>query len=113
MTARLTGSSVVIRPFAWGDWPTLWAVRLAQLAELGVILDPGRTRPAVVRFRGIGMLAPALPTNWKYPYLPSQAGDYTVPIDHSYYGLFWQDQWKISPKLTLNYGLRWDYEHGL
>lgn len=60
-----------------------------------------------------GMLAPALPTDWKYPYLPSQAGDYTVPIDHSYYGLFWQDQWKISPKLTFNYGLRWDYEHGL
>jgi hypothetical protein len=60
-----------------------------------------------------GMLAPALPTNWKYAYLPSQVADYTVPIDHSYYGLFWQDQWKISPKLTFNYGLRWDYEHGL
>src|SRR5712692_23005 len=40
MTTRLTGSSVVIRPFAWNDWPVLWAVRLAQLAELGVILDP-------------------------------------------------------------------------
>jgi GNAT superfamily N-acetyltransferase len=39
MTARLTGSSVVIRPFAWDDWPALWAVRLAQLAELGVLLD--------------------------------------------------------------------------
>jgi TonB dependent receptor-like, beta-barrel len=60
-----------------------------------------------------GMFAPALPTNWKYPYLPSQVTDYTVTIDHSYYGLFWQDQWKVSSKLTINYGLRWDYEQGL
>ncbi len=60
-----------------------------------------------------GMLAPALPTNWKYAYLPSQTADYTVPMDHSYYGLFWQDLWKLSPKLTFNYGLRWELEHGL
>lgn len=60
-----------------------------------------------------GMLAPALPTDWRYAFLPSQVTDYTVPIDHSYHGMFWQDQWKISAKLTINYGLRWDYERGL
>jgi hypothetical protein len=27
--------------------------------------------------------------------------------------VFAQDQWKLTPKLTVNYGLRWDYETGL
>src|SRR5262249_8015226 len=30
-----------------------------------------------------------------------------------YIGFFAQDQWRVTPKLTLNYGLRWDYETGL
>ena len=29
---------------------------------------------------------------------------------HLYYGAFFQDDWRISRKLTLNLGLRWDYE---
>lgn len=32
--------SPLIRPFAEDDWAALWAVRLAQLAEQGVVLDP-------------------------------------------------------------------------
>ncbi len=27
-----------------------------------------------------------------------------------YYGLFLQDAWKVTPKLTVNWGIRWDYE---
>ena len=27
-----------------------------------------------------------------------------------FYGLFVQDAWKVTPKLTVNAGLRWDYE---
>jgi hypothetical protein len=51
-----------------------------------------------------GSLPPAIPTTWANAY---------VYLNHSYTGFFMQDQWKIHPKLTLNYGLRWDFESGL
>ena len=31
-------------------------------------------------------------------------------IDHNTYGFFGQDEWKTGPKLTLTYGLRYDFE---
>ena len=40
MTAASTDSHIVIKPFAWDDWPALWAIRLAQLTEHGILLDP-------------------------------------------------------------------------
>ncbi|MCL4844705.1 MAG: TonB-dependent receptor, partial [Bryobacteraceae bacterium] len=29
---------------------------------------------------------------------------------HHYYSLFFNDDWKVTPRLTLNLGVRWDYE---
>jgi len=60
-----------------------------------------------------GTSPPPIPTNWENAYLPSLTEDFNVHLNHSYYGLFVQDQWKITPKLTFNYGLRWDFEAGL
>jgi outer membrane receptor protein involved in Fe transport len=55
-----------------------------------------------------------LPTNgWPYAYLPEQEPNFSVHLNHNYYGFFIQDQWKVTPKLTMNYGLRYDFESGL
>jgi hypothetical protein len=52
-------------------------------------------------------------TNWQAAYPASATPSYFSDINHSYYGFFVQDQWRITPKLTFNYGLRWDLEKGL
>jgi outer membrane receptor protein involved in Fe transport len=57
--------------------------------------------------------SPSVPTTWQNAFLPSQAQNFFVNVNHSYYGLFAQDQWKLTQKLTLNYGLRYDWEAGL
>jgi len=58
-----------------------------------------------------GSLPPAIPTNWANAYVEPQ--DFYVNLHHQYFGGFVQDQWRLTPKLTLNYGLRWDFESGL
>ena len=36
-----------------------------------------------------------------------------VPLPHSMWGVWLGDTWRVSPKLTVNYGLRWDFDHGV
>src|SRR5262245_12201509 len=55
-----------------------------------------------------------LPTNGRpYAYLPEHEKNFSVNLNHGYYGFFFQDQWKITPQLTFNYGVRYDFESGL
>jgi outer membrane receptor for ferrienterochelin and colicin len=60
-----------------------------------------------------GFEPPPIPTNWQNAYLPSQAVNFSETLDHAYYGFFAQDQWRVTPKLTINYGVRYDFESGL
>jgi Carboxypeptidase regulatory-like domain/TonB dependent receptor len=57
--------------------------------------------------------SPPVPTTWQNAYLPSEASNFFVHLNHGYYGFFAQDQWRVTPKLALNYGLRYDFESGL
>ena len=54
-----------------------------------------------------------LPLTWDKAYLDNETPNYFSDRTHGYIGLFVQDQWRVTSKFTLNYGLRWDYETGL
>ena len=71
----------------------------------GAPIGPGPFDPSVA--------SPSVPTTWDNAFLPSQAQNFFVNLNHSYFGFFGQDQWRVTQKLTLNYGLRYDFETGL
>ncbi len=37
-------------------------------------------------------------------------GDPTLSVDNREYGIYGQDNWAVNPRLSVNFGLRWDYE---
>jgi outer membrane receptor protein involved in Fe transport len=80
-------------------------------AGIALPTDPNfTTGPSLV----IGGNPLALNTStWANAYPPSLSPGYDRKINHGYWGLFVQDQWRITRKLTLNIGVRWDYESGL
>jgi len=52
-------------------------------------------------------------SGWPNAFPTNMYGNYQFKMDHGYWGFFGQDQWRATQKLTLNYGLRWDFESGL
>jgi outer membrane receptor protein involved in Fe transport len=52
-------------------------------------------------------------SGWPNAFPTDQYSNYAYNLNHAYWGFFAQDQWRITPKFTLNYGLRWDFETGL
>ena len=41
------------------------------------------------------------------------SGEPFYALGTALYGVFVQDQWRAAPRLTLNLGVRWDYEDGI
>ena len=79
----------------------------------GVPLPTSPTACAPACTPTVTSLNPLNTATWANAYPPSLFPGYGHEINHSYIGPFAQDQWRITPKLTLNIGLRWDYESGL
>lgn len=52
-------------------------------------------------------------SGWPSAFPTNMYNNYAYKLNHGYWGFYAQDQWRITPKLTLNYGLRWDFESGL
>ncbi|MGD0792249.1 MAG: TonB-dependent receptor [Terriglobales bacterium] len=52
-------------------------------------------------------------SGWPNAFPTNLYGNYGYSLNHAYWGFFGQDQWRVTPKLTFNYGLRWDFETGL
>jgi outer membrane receptor protein involved in Fe transport len=52
--------------------------------------------------------------NWRFPFQARIGfGDPTLEFSNTQYGIYLQDDWAILPNLTLNLGLRWDYESNM
>jgi outer membrane receptor protein involved in Fe transport len=79
-----------------------WEAPVGSVAPGGPGLNPGQLPTP-----------PPIPTDWKNAYLPSEAPNFSETLDHNYYGLFAQDQWRLRHDLTMNYGVRYDVESGL
>jgi hypothetical protein len=76
----------------------------------------GIALPRSPSFTGGPTLNAANPVNtatWANAYAPSLSSQYAWTINHGYWGLYGEDQWRVTPKFTFNYGLRWDFESGL
>jgi hypothetical protein len=52
-------------------------------------------------------------STWANAFPPSLASNYTKTLNHGYWGGFVQDRWRVNSKLTVNYGVRWDFESGI
>jgi hypothetical protein len=55
-----------------------------------------------------GLIDPATGSPFTYTQLSVGFGEPVLTYAVTYFGLYMQDQWRVRPNLTLNYGLRWE-----
>jgi Carboxypeptidase regulatory-like domain/TonB dependent receptor len=52
-------------------------------------------------------------SGWPNAFPTNMYSNFAYTLNHGYWGFFAQDQWRLTPKLSVNYGMRWDFETGL
>jgi outer membrane receptor protein involved in Fe transport len=98
--APAPGPACSLPPFFGGAGAAFYGVALARTDYVDGQFPLNNARPLDV-------------TTWSDAFDPGLRESYQYKLDHGYQGFFAQDQWKLAPKLTVNYGLRYDFETGL
>jgi hypothetical protein len=111
-----TESFPLFYPFE-ADYASLGAFLGTDGAVAGCPTAPACPDPFVIffeRFQAPSFLEPTLP-NFTQVYqggaIPNNIrNEAKGSMNHTYNGFFIQDKWRASSNLTVNYGLRWDFE---
>ncbi len=97
---HLPGAPCPLPPFFAGVGATFYGVALARTNYVDGQFPLNNAHPLAVG-------------SWTNAFAPELRQSYEFKLNHSYQGMFAQDQWRLTPKLTVNYGLRYDFETGL
>lgn len=94
--------------FNFTDNFTRFVPNNANTDPAGLVCPPsstGQPQATCPTGSGIASLIMGIPNSGNIPF------NLTIYETYPYYAAFVQDDWKIHPRLTLNLGLRWDFEH--
>jgi len=98
--ASVPGAPCPLPPFFGGVGATFYGVALPRTGFVNGQFPLNNATPLNTK-------------TWANAFPPGLSSSYNYSLQHNYQGVFAEDQWRVSTKLTLNYGLRYDIETGL
>ena len=98
--ASIPGPPCPLPPFFNGVGATFYGVALARTGYVDGQFPLNNAHPLDIK-------------TWANAFPQELKDQYGFSLNHGYQGFFAQDQWRVTHKLSLNYGLRYDFETGL